>query len=54
MKHIYQLKPIEKNPELATLDDAKRFKVEEVMGKKFTDFEWVKYKQMVLPKNKNS
>ena len=52
MSFIYKLKSVKPNPELVSIDNAKRLKVEEAMGKKLTDFEWVRYKQMTLPKNK--
>lgn len=49
---IYKIKPFVKNVELDKLDNARKLRVEEAMGKKMNDWEWVRYKQMVLPKKK--
>ena len=48
---IYKLKPFIKSPSLEKLDKKKRNKVEEILNKKLTDFEWVEYKTMTMTKN---
>jgi hypothetical protein len=50
---IYRIKPVVKNPELDKLDNDRRLRVEEAMGKKFkSEWEWNRYKIMTLPKKK--
>ena len=50
---IYRIKPVVKNPELDKLDNDRRLRVEEAMGKKFkSEWEWNRYKIMMLPKKK--
>ena len=49
---IYRIKPFVKNAELDKLDNERKLRVEEAMGKKMNGWEWVRYKQMVLPKKK--
>lgn len=50
---IYRIKPPVKNAELDKLDNERRARVEEAMGKKFKSiWEWNKYKIMTLPKKK--
>lgn len=47
----YKLRPPKKNPFLDKLDSDKRKTVEEIMDKKLSDYEWIKYKQMTMVKN---
>ena len=49
---IYRIKPFVKNAELDKLDNERRLRVEEAMGKKMNDWQWIRYKTMTLPKKK--
>ena len=53
MRVDYKLKPFLKSPILDKLDREKRNKVEETLNKKLTDWEWIQYKHMTIPKNKD-
>ena len=51
MKKTYVLKPFKQLPHdhpARIADEEKRRKVEEAMGRKMTDFDWIEYKRMVL------
>ena len=54
MNITYKLNHFLKNEELDKLDASRKLKIEESLGKKFTDYEWIKYKQMVMPKSSRS
>ena len=49
---IYKIKPFKKNTELDKLDNEKKLRVEEILGRKMNDYEWIIYKQMTMPKKK--
>ena len=53
MKKDYFLKPFKKNEKLDEIDRKKRDKVETIMGKKLSDYEWLNYNRLTLPRNKN-
>jgi hypothetical protein len=49
MNKIYKIKKLHELPEDPLgVDKKKRDKIEEAMGKKFTDAEWINYKLMIL------
>lgn len=50
---IYKLYPPKKSNFFDELDRKKRQKVEEVLNKQMSDFEWLEYKKMTLPKDRN-
>jgi hypothetical protein len=52
MKKDYIIKPFKKHEDLAELDNKKRTKVENIIGKKLTDSAWFDYKKMVMDRNK--
>ena len=54
MKKDYILKPFKGNADLDELDKQKRNKIEEKLGKKFSDYEWEQYRKMTQVKNKSS
>ena len=51
MKHTYILKPFHISKYIEELDDKRRFKIEELLEKKFTNYEWFEYKKMMDIKN---
>ena len=54
MPKIYKLKPFVTDPEFDKLDREKREKIETSIGKRFTEYEWLQYKRLVMPKSKNA
>ena len=50
---IYKIKPRVICEDFAKSDMERRKKVEDVMGKQFSDVEWLDYKKMTMHRNKN-
>jgi len=53
MKVIYTIRPPVKSPYFDNLDRNRRNKIETALNKKLTDYEWVEYKKMTIPKRKD-
>ena len=54
-KKIYRLKSFKPDAEFYKRDLEHKERIEEVLGRKFmNDYEWVQYKQLTMPKDKNS
>lgn len=53
MKKIYNLNYSKRSVELDNMDLSRRKKIEEIRGKPFlSDYEWINYKTMVIPRKK--